>query len=121
MSRNACSGENGEKSPASGNLNCMPKVAPWRLAILAKLTILAKIARGLAIMAINVPGPWRLAILAKNRQPFSPMRAFLDISLKSGRSLLRNLVVVTYKTVGRLYEVVNFEKGSLCDCDVDML
>ena len=29
----------------------MPKVAPWRLAILA---ILAKIARGLAIMAINL-------------------------------------------------------------------
>ena len=70
----ACNGENGktgEKSPASGNLNWMPKVAPWRLAILAKmailakLTILAKIARGLAIVAINVPDPWRLAILAK--------------------------------------------------------
>ena len=46
MSRNACNGENGEtgeKSPASGDLNWMPKVAPWRLAILAK------IARGLAI------------------------------------------------------------------------
>ena len=86
-----------------------------------KSPILATFARGLAIMAINVPGPWRLAILAKSRQPFSPMRAFLDISLKSGRSLLRNLVVVTYKTVGRLHEVVNFEKGSLCDCDVDML
>ena len=39
MSRNACNGENGEtgkKSPASGDLNWMPKVAPWRLAILAK-------------------------------------------------------------------------------------
>ena len=45
----ACSGENGEKSPASGDLNWMPKVAPWRLAILAKMAILAKIARGLAI------------------------------------------------------------------------
>ena len=51
----ACNGENGEKSPASGNLNWMPKVAPWRLAILAKmailakLAILAKIARGLVI------------------------------------------------------------------------
>ena len=50
-----CHGENGEKSPASGYLNWMPKVAPWRLAILAKmailakLAILAKIARGLAI------------------------------------------------------------------------
>ena len=74
MSRNACNGENdetGEKSPASGDLNWMPKVAPWRLAILAKmailakLAILAKIARGLAIIAINVPDPWRLAILAK--------------------------------------------------------
>ena len=74
MSRNACSGKNGEtgeKSPASGDLNWMPKMAPWRLAILAKmailakLAILAKIARGLAIVAINVPDPWRLAILAK--------------------------------------------------------
>ena len=49
MSRNACNGENGEtgeKSPASGDLNWMPKVTPWRLAILA---ILAQIARGLAI------------------------------------------------------------------------
>ena len=44
--RHACNGENGEKSPASGDLNWMPKVAPRRLAILA---ILAKIARGLAI------------------------------------------------------------------------
>ena len=43
MSRNACNGETGEKSPASGDLNWMPKVAPWRLAILAK------IARGLVI------------------------------------------------------------------------
>ena len=71
MSRNACNGENGktgEKSPAPGDLNWMPKVAPWKLEILAKmaiLAILAKIARGLAIIAINVPGPWRLAILAK--------------------------------------------------------
>ena len=47
--RHACNGETGEKSPASGDLNWMPKVAPWRLAILAKLVILAKIARGLAI------------------------------------------------------------------------
>ena len=71
MSRNACNGENdetGEKSPASGDLNWMPKVVPWRLAILAKMVILAKlakIARGLAIIAINVPDPWRLAILTK--------------------------------------------------------
>ena len=52
MSRNACNGENGEtgeKSPAAGDLNWMPKVAPWRLAILVKMAILAKIARGLAI------------------------------------------------------------------------
>ena len=38
MSRNACNGgngETGEKSPAAGDLNWMPKVAPWRLAILA--------------------------------------------------------------------------------------
>ena len=49
MSRNACNGENGENSPGSGDLNWMPKVAPWRLAILAKLAILLKITRGLAI------------------------------------------------------------------------
>ena len=45
MSRNACNGENGgtgEKSPAAGDLNWMPKVVPWRLAILAKMAILAK-------------------------------------------------------------------------------
>ena len=45
MSRNACNGENGEtgeKSPAAGDYNWMPKVAPWRLAILAKMAILAK-------------------------------------------------------------------------------
>ena len=74
MSRNACNGENGEtgeKLPAAGDLNWMPKVAPWRLAILAKMVILAKLAilakitSGLAIVAINVPDPWRLAILAK--------------------------------------------------------
>ena len=42
MSRNACNGENGEtgeKSPAAGDLNWKPKVAPWRLAILAKMAI----------------------------------------------------------------------------------
>ena len=46
-------------------LSIMPKVAPWKLAILAKMAILAKIARGLVIIAINVPDPWRLAILVK--------------------------------------------------------
>ena len=39
--RHAC---NGEKSPASGDLNWMPKVAPWRLAILVKMAILVKLA-----------------------------------------------------------------------------
>ena len=39
----------GETSQASGDLNWMPKVASWRLAILAK------IARGLVIIAKNVP------------------------------------------------------------------
>ena len=67
MSRNARNGENGEtgeKSPAAGDLNWMPKVAPWRLTILAKMAILVK-----------------LAILAKiAMHAFSPMRAFLDIS-----------------------------------------
>ena len=36
MSRNTCNGENGEKSPASGDLDWMPKVASWRLAIWRK-------------------------------------------------------------------------------------
>ena len=36
IARNACNGENGKKVPASGNFNWMQKVAPWRLAILAK-------------------------------------------------------------------------------------
>ena len=62
MSKNAC---NSVKSPASGDLSWMPKKAPWRLAILAKSAVLAKITRALAIMAINVPTPRRLAILAK--------------------------------------------------------
>ena len=52
----ACNGENGEQSPGSDELKWMPKVAPWRLAILAKID------RGLAIMAKNVPASWRLAI-----------------------------------------------------------
>ena len=39
--------------------------APWRLAIRAKLAILPKIARGLAMMAKNVRAPRRLAIWAK--------------------------------------------------------
>ena len=55
MSRNACNGENGdngEKSPASGDLNWMPEVALWRLAILAKMAILAK----LAISQATPPG-----------------------------------------------------------------
>ena len=61
-SRIACNGENGrngEKSPASDNLSWMPNVAPWRLAILAKLAILGKIARGLAKMTKNVLAPRR--------------------------------------------------------------
>ena len=40
MSRNACNGENGEtgeKSPAAGDLNWMPKVAPWRCTKLIQL------------------------------------------------------------------------------------
>ena len=60
MSRNACNGENGEtgeKSPAAGDLNWMPKVVPWRLAILVKLAILAKIAMH------------AMAKLPKNHQP----------------------------------------------------
>ena len=62
MSRNACNGENGEtgeKSPAAGDLNWMPKVAPWRLAILA---ILAKTAMYAMV---------KMAKLAKNHQPLA--------------------------------------------------
>ena len=68
MSRNACNGETGEKSPASGDLNWMPKVAPWRLAILAKLVILAKIAMH------------AMAKLTKNNQPL----AIFELDGKSG-------------------------------------
>ena len=66
--RHACNGETGEKSPASGDLNWMPKVAPWRLAILAKMAILAK----LAILAkIAMHAMAKMAKLAKNRQPLA--------------------------------------------------
>ena len=84
MSRNACNGENGKsgkKLPASGDLNWMPKEAPWRLAILAKLVVLAKIARGLAIMAINVPTPRRLAILAKIAKGFGDIQNVANIQI----------------------------------------
>ena len=71
MSRNACNGENGEtgkKPPASGDLNWMPKVAPWRLAMLAKMAILAK----LAILAkIATHAMAKMAKLAKNHQPLA--------------------------------------------------
>ena len=68
MSRNACNGENGEtgeKSPAAGDLNWMPKLAPWRLAILAKMAILAKLAI-LAKIAMHA-----MAKMAKNHQPLA--------------------------------------------------
>ena len=68
MSRNACNGENGEtgeKSPSAGDLNWMPKVAPWRLAILAKMAILAKLAI-LANIAMHA-----MAKMAKNHQPLA--------------------------------------------------
>ena len=90
MSRNACNGENGkngEKLPASGDLNWMPKEAPWRLVtlaklvVLAKLAVLAKIARGLAIMAINVPTPRRLAILAKIAKGFGDIQNVANIQI----------------------------------------
>ena len=66
MSRNACNGENGEtgeKSPAAGDLNWMPKVAPWRLAILAKMAILAKTA--MHAMA-KITSLWRFDLDAKS-------------------------------------------------------
>ena len=65
MSRNACSSENGEtgeESQATGDLNWIRNVNPWRLTILAKLAIFEKIARGLALIAINyrkVASLWR--------------------------------------------------------------
>ena len=66
----ACNGENGEigeKSSASGDLNWMPKVAPWRLAILAKMAILAK----LAILAKIPMHAAKMAKMAKNHQPLA--------------------------------------------------
>ena len=65
MSRNACNGETGKKSPTAGDLNWMPKVAPWRLAILAKMAILAKLAI-LAKIAMHA-----MAKMAKNHQPLA--------------------------------------------------
>ena len=65
MSRNARNGETGEKSPVAGDLNWMPKVAPWRLAILAKMAILAKLAI-LAKIAMHA-----MAKMAKNHQPLA--------------------------------------------------
>ena len=68
MSRNTYNGENsetGEKLPAAGDLNWTPKVAPWRLAILAKMAILAKLAI-LAKIAMHA-----MAKLAKNHQPLA--------------------------------------------------
>ena len=69
MSRNACNGENGEtaeKSPAAGDLNWMPKVTPWRLAILAKMAILAKLAISAKIAMHAIA---KMGKLAKNHQP----------------------------------------------------
>ena len=60
MSRNACNGENGKKRQKAGDSNWMPKVAPWRVAILAKMSNLAQ-------MAKNHLAPC-LAQTAKNRQ-----------------------------------------------------
>ena len=84
--------KNFEKLPASGDLNRMPKEAPWRLATLAKLAVLAKIARGLAIMAINVPTPRRLAILAKIAKglAISRMWQIFKLDAKSGPFKLDN-------------------------------
>ena len=48
-----------------GDLNWMPKVVPWRLAILAKMAILAKLAI-LAKIAMHA-----MAKLAKNHQPLA--------------------------------------------------
>ena len=68
MSKNACNGENGEtgeKSPTAGDLNWMPKVAPWRLPILAKMAILVKL-RILAKIAMHAK-----AKMAKNHKPLA--------------------------------------------------
>ena len=65
MSRNAGNGGNGAKSPASGDLNWMPKVAPWSVAILAKLAISAKIARGLVVSRM-----WQIFKLDAKSGPF---------------------------------------------------
>ena len=53
------------KSPSSDGLSWMPKVAPWKLAILAKLAISTKIARGLVISRI-----WKIFKLDAKSGPF---------------------------------------------------
>ena len=54
MSRNAC---NGEKSPASGDLNWMPKRGPLETGDFGEIGGFGENHQGLAIMAINVPTP----------------------------------------------------------------
>ena len=61
MSRNACNGENGEKLPASNDLNWMPKEAPWRLAILEKIATGLAISRMWQIFKLDAKsGPFKL-------------------------------------------------------------
>ena len=112
MSRNACNGENGEsgeKSPAAGDLNWTPKVAPWRLTIFKKIFvcemepplvgkrrsicmktksktscfsanhIFAKIA-SLQGATFGIQFKWPAAGDFSPVSPFSPLHAFLDIS-----------------------------------------
>ena len=63
-SRIACNGENGrngEKSPASDNLSWIPNVAPWRMAILAKIARRLVISRMWQIFKLDAKsGPFKL-------------------------------------------------------------
>ena len=86
MSRNACNGKNGEtreKSAAFGDLNWMPKVAPWRLAILAK------IARGLVIMILKVPDLWETGDFGENGETGEKSPASGDLNSDAKRGPLK--------------------------------
>ena len=66
MSANACNGGNGENRQKAGGSNWMPKVAPWRVAILVKLTILAKMANLHGENGEKSPEGWRFKLDGKS-------------------------------------------------------
>ena len=66
MSRNAPNGENGEKRQRAVDSNWMPKVVPWRVAILAKLAKLAILAKMANLDGEKSPEGWRLKLDGKS-------------------------------------------------------